>query len=162
MSKPLFSVENLVGEAPVPLTVKLNPEWDKAISHRNSLQFRLAPGTNASLFLHEHLQSSDPKQVSDLLESDAIIGYVLNCEGQNWTIKTESTSNGEFGVIVYTAAGKPYLFGEANVDSEGNWSANFATLYPGIRNSKKCRLVGGIKGRTGQRTEAQIGGSCSF
>lgn len=160
MAQPLFSVEKAVGEASVPITVKLNPEWGQYFSHNNALQFRLGPNTNAYLFLHEHLQSSDPKQVTELLGKDSIAAYILNCEGQEWVIKTESTANGKFGLIVYTAKGKPYLCGEGQFDSSGRWSARFATLYPGIQNTKRCHMQGGIRGGTGERTEAEVGGSC--
>ena len=162
MAQPLFSVEKVIGEAVVPMTVSLNPEWGQHFSHDNALQFRLAPSMNAYLFLHEHLQSKDPQQVTELLEKDAIVAYILNCEGQEWVIKTESTTEGKFGLIVYTAKGKPYLSGEGQVESSGIWNARFATLYPGIRNTKRCHLQGGIRGGTGQKTEVQVGGTCEF
>jgi hypothetical protein len=160
MSKPLFTVDNLSGESPVPAEVQVNPKWGKEFSHAHGVVFRLAPKATAYLFIHDSLQSDDPKDVNHILGNDSIVGYVLNCEGQEWTIKTEATSEGKFGLIVYTMAGKPYMAGEGQFDASGRWSAKFATLYPGIRNTKPCHLQGGIKGGTGQRTETQIGGTC--
>lgn len=81
--------------------------------------FRLAPKVTAYLFIHENLQSDDPKDVNHTVGNDSIVGYVLNCEGQEWTIKTESTSEGKFGLIVYTTAGKPYMAGEGQFDASG-------------------------------------------
>jgi len=144
MGELRFSVEKAIGEAAVPPSVPLNPEWGQQFAHNNALQFHLAPGRTAYLFLHAKLLSDDSNEVSELLSKDATVGHLLNCEGQEWVINTEATSDGRFGLIVYTATGKPYLSGEGHFDSSGVWSASFVTLYIrvfGIRKGATSKAV---------------------
>jgi hypothetical protein len=158
--KALFNVESIAGDCPVPTTVRMNAAWGPEFSHATGFALRFAQGVSAHLFLHQGLLSNDPREVIELFKRDAILGYILSCEEQEWTIKGEATFEGHFGFVVHTKSGKPYLAGHGTFDHLGRWSATFSTLYPGISNKKKCSLQGGVKGGTGQRTEVQVGGSC--
>jgi hypothetical protein len=161
MEKVIFSVETAVGEPMQSSETHLKPSWGSKFKQANSLGFHLGSDTLVYLFLHEGLFAGNPAEVNSLLQSDGVVAYIISCEGQEWTVKTEMTADNHFGLIVYTTSGKPYLAGELDVDLAGRWSAKFATLYPGIRNKKKCSLQGGVRGGTGQKTDAQIGGTCS-
>jgi hypothetical protein len=150
---------NVTGQKAVPATVPLDPTWGPNFEHAHSVVLELQPKTHAYLFLHRKLQSEDPKEVQEILRNDSTVGYVLSFKDQVWTIKTEATSEGTFGLVGYTKSGKPYLAGEGTYDSSGRWSAKFATLYPGIRNKIKCTVQGGARGGTGQKTETQVSGT---
>jgi hypothetical protein len=160
-TKP-YPVEQLRGESPIPADVIPNPVWGKQFGHEFGIVFRFKNGRKASLFLDSRLSSKDPQEVLQILETESTAGYVINCESQEWVIKTEPTFDGQFGVIVYTKSGKAYISGIGEVKKTGEWTVTFSTLYPGIRNTKKCHAQGGVHGGTGQRTEAQAGVGCDF
>ena len=160
MENQPFTVESVIGESPIPSEVKLNKEWGEQFGHNAGVTFRLPHGNLASLFLDKRLGSNDPREVLQVLGHESIGGYVVSCESQEWVVNIEPTAEGKFGLIVYTKTGKAYIAGEGSVEKSGKWQAKFSTLYPGIRNKKRCKVQGGIRGGTGQRTEVQIGVSC--
>ena len=157
-----YPVEQLNGEFPIPSDVKPSAEWGERFGNEFGLVFKLQNGRRASLFLDKRLSSHDPAEVRQVLETESTAGYVINCENQEWVIKIEPTFEGRFGVIVYTNSGKAYISGVGEIRKTGEWKVDFSTLYPGIRNTKKCHVVGGIRGGTGQQTEAQAGVGCNF
>jgi hypothetical protein len=156
-----FTAQNLRGQSPVPSEINLDPEWGEQFDHANGVTFKLPGGRFAYLFLDKHLSSSKPHEVVHFLRTESTAGHVINCENQEWILKFEPTTEGKFGLIVYTKAGKAYIAGEGKVGKSGKWRAAFKTLYPGIRNTKRCKVSGGIRGGTGQKTEVQVGVTCS-
>jgi len=160
--KNLYPQERLLGQSPVPSDVMPNPEWGKWFGHDFGMIFQFQNGRRASLFLDRRLSSEDPNEVLRVLGAESTIGYVINCENQEWTIKSEPTFEGQFGVIVYTKSGKAYISGGGEIEKTGQWKVDFSTLYPGIRNTKKCHVQGGIRGGTDTRTEVQGGVGCAF
>ena len=157
-----YPQEQLIGQPPVPSDVIPNPEWGEWFGSDFGLVFRFQNGRKASLFLDSRLSSNNPNDVLKFLEAESTAGYVINCENQEWTIKLEPTFEGQFGVIVYTKSGKAYIYGTGEVEKTGQWKVDLSTLYAGIRNTKKCHVQGGVRGGTGQRTEAQAGVGCDF
>jgi hypothetical protein len=145
-------------ESAVPAAVNVEPAWGANFGHSHSVTVDLKLDLKVYLFLHRSLQATDPKEIKALLGKNSVVGYVLGPNEQLWTVEAEATTEGEFGIIVYTKAGKPYVAGQGHYNSAGLWSVQFATLYPGIKNSLRCKLQGGAKGGTGQKTQVQGGG----
>ena len=156
-----FTARAVKGKSPVPPAIGLNPDWGEQFDRQHGLVFKLPKGHWAYLFVDKRLSASQSEDVKRRCQAEDVVAHVVNCEKQEWTVRLEPTAPGRFGFIVYTSSGKPYLSGHGSVNSSGKWRASFKTLFPGIRNTKRCHVVGGIRGGTGQRTEAQIGLSCS-
>lgn len=160
MSRTLFDVERLLGRTITSSGVDTS-RWGKHFSHQNGILLHFAPSVEAHVFLHDGLAADNPEDIAQFFKAEGTVGYIMSCEQEEWRIDVENTAPGIFGIIVYTASGKPYLTGSGRYDAAGKWQVDFSTLFPGIRNGKACHLQGGAKGGTGQKTEVQVGGTCS-
>jgi hypothetical protein len=162
MEKKSVSFENIRSSSPIPREIQLNEKWGKEFSHECGIFFELPNDNVTSIFLDKRINSGDAKKVMEVFGNHAVAGHIVNCEIKEWTIHVEPTSLTTFGVIIYTAKNKPLMAGEGEVGNHGEWQISFRTLYPGIRNSRRVTVQGGVRGGTGQSTYGEVSGTLHF
>jgi hypothetical protein len=150
------------GTSPIPAEVKLKKSLGRHFGHEWGVAFRLPRGELASVFLDKGLSTGNHRTIMKVLGRASIAGYVVTCENKMWRIEVEPISAREFGIIIYTQRGKALIAGTGKVTKAGKWRASFKTLYPGIRNSRRVTVQGGVRGGTGQATYGEVSGTLHF
>jgi hypothetical protein len=90
-----------------------------------------------AVFVHSDLLSGDVDRVRAVLDAEGTIAYCKGSRDENWEVRSEPIGERKSGLSVYTAKGKAIISGILQLNDAGALECTFATLYPGITNSRR-------------------------
>ncbi len=147
---------------PAPEGVKPKKAWGRYFGTEWAVAFRMPYGNTPLVFFDKRLRSGNPARVKRLVGQEFIPARIITCEGKEWIVRAEPTGDGTCGFTVYTTTGKAIIAGTGRVSARGEWTAEYATLYPGIRNAKKQKVKGSCKGSSKGEVTCEVSYEIEF
>jgi hypothetical protein len=121
---------------PIAEDVAPNRAWGKGFSRDSGFTIRVVRNWVA-VFVHSDLLSGDVDRVRAVLDAEGTIAYCKGSRDENWEVRSEPIGERKSGLSVYTAKGKAIISGILQLNDAGALECTFATLYPGITNSRR-------------------------